>query len=118
MATEFLLFGFLYWMFLKPHAPGRIMGLYLVISSVARFLIEFTRFHEQGLHLGLSLTLMDRDRGGGRGRHAAGGGSAADAGVRGGGCALKSCWLWTYRLRAARRWMRHCRTVVAGGFLI
>jgi phosphatidylglycerol:prolipoprotein diacylglycerol transferase len=56
MATEFLLFGFLYWRFGKPHAPGRIMGLYLVISSVARFLIEFTRFHEQGLHLGLSLT--------------------------------------------------------------
>ena len=36
--------------------PGRIMGLYLVISSIARFLIEFTRFHEQGLHFGLSLT--------------------------------------------------------------
>ena len=56
MATEFLLFGFLYWRFGKPHAAGRIMGLYLVISSVARFLIEFTRFHEQGLHFGLSLT--------------------------------------------------------------
>ena len=30
--------------------------MYLVLSSVARFLIEFTRFHEQGLILGLSLT--------------------------------------------------------------
>jgi prolipoprotein diacylglyceryltransferase len=30
--------------------------LYLVISSVARFLIEFTRFHEQGLYYGLSIT--------------------------------------------------------------
>ena len=56
MCTEALLFAFLYWRFLKPHAPGRIMGLYLVISSAARFLIEFTRFHEQGLHFGLSLT--------------------------------------------------------------
>lgn len=56
MSTEFLLFGFLYWRFGKPHSPGRIMGLYLVISSIARFLIEFTRFHEQGLHFGLSLT--------------------------------------------------------------
>jgi phosphatidylglycerol:prolipoprotein diacylglycerol transferase len=56
MGTEFALFGFLYWSFGRPHTPGRVMGLYLVISSAARFLIEFTRFHEQGLHLGLSLT--------------------------------------------------------------
>jgi len=56
MLTELVLFAFLYWRFAKPHAPGRIMGMYLVISSAARFLIEFTRFHEQGLHFGLSLT--------------------------------------------------------------
>jgi len=56
MTTEFALFAFLYWRFGKPHAPGRIMGMYLVLSSVARFLIEFTRYHEQGLHFGLSLT--------------------------------------------------------------
>jgi phosphatidylglycerol:prolipoprotein diacylglycerol transferase len=56
MLTELALFAFLYWRFAKPHAPGRIMGMYLVISSAARFLIEFTRFHEQGLHFGLSLT--------------------------------------------------------------
>jgi phosphatidylglycerol:prolipoprotein diacylglycerol transferase len=54
--TELALFAFLYWRFGKAHTPGRIMGLYLVISSVARFLIEFTRFHEQGLHFGLSYT--------------------------------------------------------------
>jgi len=32
------------------------MGAYLLLSSVARFGIEFTRFHEQGLHYGLSWT--------------------------------------------------------------
>jgi phosphatidylglycerol---prolipoprotein diacylglyceryl transferase len=56
MSTEALLFAFLYWRFGKPHSAGKIMGLYLVLSSVARFLIEFTRFHEQGLYWGLSLT--------------------------------------------------------------
>lgn len=56
MLTEFALFALLYWLFAKPHAPGKIMGLYLVLSSAARFLIEFTRFHEQGLYWGLSLT--------------------------------------------------------------
>jgi phosphatidylglycerol:prolipoprotein diacylglycerol transferase len=56
MLTEVGLFTFLYWRFGKPHTAGKIMGLYLVLSSAGRFLIEFTRFHEQGLHGGLSLT--------------------------------------------------------------
>jgi len=56
MLTEFAVFALLYILFTRPHAPGKIMGLYLVLSSVARFGIEFTRYHEQGLHLGLSLT--------------------------------------------------------------
>ena len=56
MFTEAAVFAFLYWRFGRPHSPGRIMGLYLVLSSVARFAIEFTRFHEQGLYFGLSLT--------------------------------------------------------------
>ncbi len=56
MGTEALLFVFLYWRFGKAHAAGKIMGLYLVLSSAARFVIEFTRFHEQGLYWGLSLT--------------------------------------------------------------
>jgi len=54
--TELALFAFLYWWFLKPHTPGKIIGAYLLISSIARFGIEFTRFHEQGLHYGLSWT--------------------------------------------------------------
>lgn len=56
MLTELALFAFLYWWFQKPHASGKIMGAYLVLSSIARFGIEFTRFHEQGLHYGLSWT--------------------------------------------------------------
>jgi phosphatidylglycerol:prolipoprotein diacylglycerol transferase len=56
MGTELALFGFLYWRFGRAHSPGRIMGLYLVLSSVARFVIEFTRNHEQALQMGLSLT--------------------------------------------------------------
>jgi phosphatidylglycerol:prolipoprotein diacylglycerol transferase len=31
----------------RRHAPGRILGLYLVLYSVARFAVEFVRNHEQ-----------------------------------------------------------------------
>lgn len=55
-AAEFLLFGFLMWRFKQPHPPGRIIGLYLVLSSIARFGIEFVRYHQQPLTFGLSLT--------------------------------------------------------------
>ncbi len=56
-ATETLLFAFLYWRFNKKHEPGQIIGLYLVLASIARFLIEFTRFHEQALPFGLPLSI-------------------------------------------------------------
>jgi len=56
-ATEALLFAFLYWRIGKPHAPGQIIGLYLLISSLIRFLIEFERFHEQALPFGLPLSI-------------------------------------------------------------
>jgi len=55
--TEALLFAFLYWRFHKPHEPGRIIGLYLMLSSIFRFLIEFTRNHEQALPFGLPLSI-------------------------------------------------------------
>lgn len=55
--AELLIFGFLYWRFGRQHAPGQIIGLYLVISSVTRFLIEFTRNHEQALPFGLPLSI-------------------------------------------------------------
>jgi phosphatidylglycerol:prolipoprotein diacylglycerol transferase len=55
--AEALIFGFLYWRFGKPHAPGQIIGMYLVISSAIRFLIEFTRNHEQALPFGLPFSI-------------------------------------------------------------
>ena len=45
LSTEAILFVFLYRLFGRPHAPGKIIGLYLLLSSAARFGIEFTRFH-------------------------------------------------------------------------
>jgi prolipoprotein diacylglyceryltransferase len=57
LASEAILFGFLWWRFGKPHKPGAIIGLYLVVSSVMRFLIEFTRFHEQALPFGLPFSI-------------------------------------------------------------
>ncbi len=50
------IFYLLYRLIAKPHAAGAILGWYLALYSSARFVIEFFRFHEQGLHAGLSLT--------------------------------------------------------------
>ena len=50
------IFAFLYYRIGKAHTSGATLGRYLVLYSSARFLIEFFRFHEQGLHLGLSYT--------------------------------------------------------------
>jgi phosphatidylglycerol:prolipoprotein diacylglycerol transferase len=55
--AEALVFGLLYWRFGKQHAPGQIIGLYLVLSSVLRFFIEFFRNHEQALPFGLPLSI-------------------------------------------------------------
>jgi phosphatidylglycerol:prolipoprotein diacylglycerol transferase len=55
--SEALVFGFLYWRFGRQHAPGQIIGLYLVLSSVLRFFIEFTRNHEQALPFGLPFSI-------------------------------------------------------------
>lgn len=55
--SEALVFAFLYWRFGRKHAPGQIIGLYLVTSSVLRFFIEFTRNHEQALPFGLPLSI-------------------------------------------------------------
>jgi phosphatidylglycerol:prolipoprotein diacylglycerol transferase len=55
-AADALIFVLLYRMIARPHTPGAILGWYLALYSSARFVIEFFRFHEQGLHLGLSYT--------------------------------------------------------------
>ncbi len=40
-------FAIVYRAILKPHAPGSIIGLYLVLSGIARFAAEFFRYHQQ-----------------------------------------------------------------------
>lgn len=57
LGTEALLFGFLWWRFGKSHKPGAVIGAYLVLSSIARFGIEFTRHHDQALPFGLPLSI-------------------------------------------------------------
>ena len=51
-AAEFLIFGILYWRTARAHSKGDILSLYLVLYSIARFLVEFFRYHEQGNLLG------------------------------------------------------------------
>jgi phosphatidylglycerol---prolipoprotein diacylglyceryl transferase len=46
--AEFAIFGILWWRIHRPHATGAIIGLYLMLYSSARFVVEFFRFHEQG----------------------------------------------------------------------
>jgi phosphatidylglycerol:prolipoprotein diacylglycerol transferase len=53
-AAQFLVFIIVYRLFFKLEKPGMTLGIYLVLSSLARFIIEFFRFHEQGLHATLS----------------------------------------------------------------
>ena len=45
--AEFAIFGLLYWRIHRPHAPGAIISLYLMLYSSARFVVEFFRYHEQ-----------------------------------------------------------------------
>jgi phosphatidylglycerol---prolipoprotein diacylglyceryl transferase len=45
--AEFLIFGVLYWRVRKPHPAGATIGLYLMLYSTARFMVEFFRYHEQ-----------------------------------------------------------------------
>lgn len=54
--ANFLLFALLYKLAKRAHKPGQTIGVYLVIYSTIRFLVEFFRNHEQSLVLGLSLT--------------------------------------------------------------
>ncbi|MGA2772053.1 MAG: prolipoprotein diacylglyceryl transferase [Bryobacteraceae bacterium] len=45
--AEFFIFGVLYWRIRKPHPPGAMIALYLMLYSTARFVVEFFRYHEQ-----------------------------------------------------------------------
>jgi phosphatidylglycerol:prolipoprotein diacylglycerol transferase len=50
--AEAVIFYILYRAWARPHSNGQIIGLYLVLYSTVRFLVEFVRFHEQALPLG------------------------------------------------------------------
>jgi phosphatidylglycerol:prolipoprotein diacylglycerol transferase len=50
--AEFAIFAVLYWRIQKPHAPGAVICLYLMLYGSARFIVEFFRNHEQGNLLG------------------------------------------------------------------
>jgi phosphatidylglycerol:prolipoprotein diacylglycerol transferase len=56
-ALTFGVAGVLVWAFRRPHAPGRVLGLYLVLYSAARIGVEFVRNHEQALPFGLPFSL-------------------------------------------------------------
>jgi phosphatidylglycerol---prolipoprotein diacylglyceryl transferase len=55
-AADLLIFAILYRHFNRAHRPGSVIGLYLVLYSSARFVIEFFRVHEQPLAGPFSLT--------------------------------------------------------------
>jgi phosphatidylglycerol:prolipoprotein diacylglycerol transferase len=45
--AEAIIFLILYRRFHRPHRPGALIGLYLVLYSSVRFLVEFVRAHDQ-----------------------------------------------------------------------
>jgi phosphatidylglycerol:prolipoprotein diacylglycerol transferase len=55
-AADLLIFGILYSYFGRAPRRGNVIGLYLVLYSTARFIIEFFRVHEQSLWGPFSLT--------------------------------------------------------------
>jgi len=55
-AADLIIFGILYRQFNRGHRPGQVIGMYLVLYSTARFIIEFFREHEQALVGPFSLT--------------------------------------------------------------
>lgn len=55
-AANLVIFAILYRQFNREHRAGHVIGLYLVLYSTARFIIEFFREHEQALVGPFSLT--------------------------------------------------------------
>jgi len=43
-----VIFVFLYRAIRKPHHPGAVISLYMMLYSAVRFAVEFVRVHEQG----------------------------------------------------------------------
>jgi len=46
-AAQFIAFGLLYRLAIRAHRPGRIIGAYLFLAGLSRFVIDFWRAHQQ-----------------------------------------------------------------------
>jgi len=55
--AEFAIAAVLYWLALRSHKPGSVIGLYLVLYGIARLIVEFFRAHDESNPLGLFLSL-------------------------------------------------------------
>jgi phosphatidylglycerol:prolipoprotein diacylglycerol transferase len=55
--AEAVIFVVLYRKFHQPHREGNIIGLYLILYSLVRFVVEFVRNHEQALPFNGPLSL-------------------------------------------------------------
>jgi phosphatidylglycerol---prolipoprotein diacylglyceryl transferase len=53
--AEFAIFGILMWRIGRPHRPGTLLSLYLMMYSAVRFAVEFLRYHEQANPFGGAL---------------------------------------------------------------
>ncbi|HCC57715.1 MAG TPA: prolipoprotein diacylglyceryl transferase, partial [Solibacterales bacterium] len=54
---EWIIMLALLWAFRRKHTAGQIIGLYLMLYGLLRFVVEFFRAHDSSNPLGLSLSL-------------------------------------------------------------
>jgi phosphatidylglycerol:prolipoprotein diacylglycerol transferase len=55
--SEFLICGLLFMFARRAHRPGQIIGGYLALYGIVRFLVEFLREHDESNPLGLAISL-------------------------------------------------------------
>jgi phosphatidylglycerol---prolipoprotein diacylglyceryl transferase len=55
--SEFVICGLLFVLAKRAHKPGSIIGSYLALYGIVRFLVEFLREHDESNPLGLAISL-------------------------------------------------------------
>jgi len=55
--AEIVICAVLYYLVIRQHKPGSVLGAYLVLYGIARLIVEFFRAHDEANPLGLSLSL-------------------------------------------------------------
>ena len=55
-AAAALVFGTTFWWFRRPHRDGSVIGLYLLLTATARFIVESFRHHQQANPFGWALS--------------------------------------------------------------